>query len=352
MADALLSPSVSVVMSLASVGAIAYSVARVRNDDNAGLAYGAGPDGDNKIPVMGVMGAFVFAAQMINFTIPATGSSGHIGGGILLAAILGPYAALLTLAAVLIIQCLFFADGGLMALGCNTFNMGVFACFVAYPLIFNRIVKRTSGTKVIALASVVSVVVGLELGAFGVVAETLASGVTELPFAAFVTLMLPIHLAIGVVEGLITAAALCFVRQMRPELLEFGSAGSISGEGSLSFKKTLLALLTLAAVVGGGLSLHASAYPDGLEWSVEKIAGTAEIERSGGVYDASAGMREATAIMPDYDFKSSDGGEREDLVPGTSVAGIVGGVMTLLLACVIGAAISASKRLWSGNAKA
>ena len=79
---------------------------------------------------------------MINFTIPATGSSGHIGGGILLAAMLGPYAALLTIAAVLIIQCLFFADGGLMALGCNIFNMGVYACFLAYPLIFKPMVSK------------------------------------------------------------------------------------------------------------------------------------------------------------------------------------------------------------------
>ena len=84
---------------------------------------------------MGVMGAFVFAAQMINFTIPGTGSSGHIGGGILLCLILGQYPAFLSLCSVLIIQCLFFGDGGLLALGCNIFNMGVLPCFIAYPLI-------------------------------------------------------------------------------------------------------------------------------------------------------------------------------------------------------------------------
>ncbi len=72
---------------------------------------------------MGVMGAFVFAAQMINFAIPGTGSSGHIIGGILLAAVLGPWAAFLTLSSVLLLQCLLFADGGFMALGCNILNM-------------------------------------------------------------------------------------------------------------------------------------------------------------------------------------------------------------------------------------
>ena len=75
---------------------------------------------------MGVLGAFIFAAQMINFTIPATGSSGHLGGGLILTILLGPYAAFLTIASVLMVQALFFADGGLLALGCNIFNLGFF----------------------------------------------------------------------------------------------------------------------------------------------------------------------------------------------------------------------------------
>ena len=82
-----------------------------------------------KIPVMGVMGAFVFAAQMINFTIPGTGSSGHLCGGMMLTALLGPYAAFLTMIGVLLIQCLLFADGGLLALGCNIWNMAFYGAF-------------------------------------------------------------------------------------------------------------------------------------------------------------------------------------------------------------------------------
>ena len=94
-----------------------------------------------KLPMVATLTALVFALQMINFTIPMTGSSGHIIGGILLAALIGPYAAFLAMAAILIIQAVFFADGGLLALGCNIFNMGFLACFVAYPFLFKPLTE-------------------------------------------------------------------------------------------------------------------------------------------------------------------------------------------------------------------
>ena len=123
MADALISPAVGGTMWAASAGLIGYCSKKLKDDLD-----------DRKIPLMGVVGAFIFAAQMINFTIPGTGSSGHIGGGMILAILLGPHAAFLTMASVLFIQALFFADGGLLALGCNIFNLGFFPCFLAYPL--------------------------------------------------------------------------------------------------------------------------------------------------------------------------------------------------------------------------
>ncbi|HYE68582.1 MAG TPA: energy-coupling factor ABC transporter permease, partial [Anaerovoracaceae bacterium] len=194
MADALITPVVGGVLMAASAGAIGSSVKKVKEELD-----------DKKVPLMGVMGAFVFAGQMINFTIPATGSSGHIGGGILLAALLGPYAAFLVLSAVIIIQALFFADGGLLALGCNIINMGFFACFVAYPLLYKQIIKKTFTPKRITIGAILAVVAGLQLGAFSVVLETLISGVTELPFVSFLLLMQPIHLVIGLIEGIATA---------------------------------------------------------------------------------------------------------------------------------------------------
>src|SRR4030042_511376 len=106
MADALISPAVGTTMCVVSAGLIAYSCKKVKDTAD-----------DRKVPLMGVLGAFIFAAQMINFSIPATGSSGHLGGGMILSILLGPYAAFLVMASVLVVQALFFGDGGLLALG-------------------------------------------------------------------------------------------------------------------------------------------------------------------------------------------------------------------------------------------
>jgi cobalt/nickel transport system permease protein len=279
MSDALLSPAVGGVMTAVSAGAIGFAVKKIA---------GANFD-EKKIPMMGVMGAFVFAGQMINFTIPLTGSSGHIGGGILLAALLGPFPALLTLAAVLLIQCLFFADGGLLAYGCNVFNMGVCSCFFAYTLIFKPLVKSGLSAAKITLASVLAVVAGLQAGAFAVVLETLLSGVTELPFGAFVLLMQPIHLAIGVVEGLVTAAVLTYVYRARPEVLESSLRGEKIAK-SVSVRKILLTFGILAVIVSFVLSRFASEYPDGLEWSLINIVGNAETETAADAYSPTSGL--------------------------------------------------------------
>jgi cobalt/nickel transport system permease protein len=333
MADALLSPAVGGVMYAASAAAMGFSL--------RGIAKQPGAEGfdEKKIPVMGVMGAFVFAAQMINFTIPGTGSSGHIGGGVLLAALLGPGPALITLAAVLLIQCLFFADGGLLAYGCNVFNMGVCATLVAYTLIYKPIVGKGLDKKRITGASIAACIAGLQLGAFLVVLETLFSGVTELPFGAFLLLMQPIHLAIGLVEGLITAAVLCFVHSARSELLESVVSGTPLTPAA-SIKRVLAVFGVLTVLVAGGLSLFASAYPDGLEWSMERTAGTTELEREGPVYETAAGVVESTAFMPDYGFK----GDEEGSAAGTAAAGILGSAITVALAAGLGLLIRALRK--------
>ncbi|GMO33953.1 MAG: energy-coupling factor ABC transporter permease [Termitinemataceae bacterium] len=330
MADALLTPAVGGVMLAASAAAIGISLTKVRSQ---------GIVDEKKIPMMGIMGAFVFAGQMINFTIPGTGSSGHIGGGILLAAILGPAPALITLASVLLIQCLFFADGGLLAYGCNVFNMGVTSALFTYTFIYKPIVSRGLSKKSITAASILAVMGGLLLGSFFVVLETYISGVTELPFSTFCALMLPIHLAIGLVEGIVTAAVLCFVHSARPEILS-GTINSVNLEKSVPLKKVLIVFAVLTVLIAGGLSIFASAYPDGLEWSMEKTAGTTELEREGAVYNAAAYAVRATAIMPDYSFKD---GTDDDGQAGTALSGIVGSIITLIIASVLGFIIYISR---------
>ena len=330
MADSLLSPAVGTAMCAVSAAALAFSVAKVKKDDLC----------EKKVPVIGVMGAFVFTAQMINFTIPGTGSSGHIGGGILLAAMLGSYPALLSLSAVLIIQCLFFADGGLLALGANIFNLGVVPCLIVYPLFYKPFVRKGITAAGITIASITAVVVGLQLGAFGVVLETLFSGITKLPFTAFALLMQPIHLAIGIIEGIITAAVLCFVHKMRPEIME-SSFERTPIKKEVPVRNVLVALAVITLVTGGLLSLFVSSHPDGLEWSIEKIAGTTELETESLFLENAAAIQEKTAFLPDYDFPDAPP------VPsslGTILAGISGGVFTLILAGISVLIISLVKK--------
>ena len=170
MADALVAPAVAGTMYVCSAAAAAYSVKKVRLENDP-----------KKIPVMGVMGAFVFAAQMINFTIPGTGSSGHLCGGMLLTALLGPYAGFLTMIGVFLIQCLLIADGGILTLGCNIWNMAFYGCFLGALLIWRPMMKKGMSRGKIILASILGCVLTLQMGAFSVTVETLASGITALP---------------------------------------------------------------------------------------------------------------------------------------------------------------------------
>jgi len=359
MADALLSPEIGGGMYAASAALVAYSVTKFKKDD----------PGESRIPLMAVSGAMVFAAQMINFTIPGTGSSGHIGGGILLAALLGPFAGLLALAAVLVIQCFFFADGGLLALGCNIFNMAVIPCLFIYPLLFRRLLSPRPDARRIWIASVISVIIALQLGAFGVVVETTASGVTLLPFTAFALLMQPIHLAIGIVEGLVTAAILNFVYAARPQILTTAAFGNMNTAGTVLFmspgghkknrpccvlnrpryipdvatteakpskslKVVIIAIACIAVVTAVVLPLIASSNPDGLEWSIQKLTGSTELNTSYGLFTA---LQERLAFMPGYDFASGGG-------KGAPIAGIIGAALVFVVALAAGFIIHASKK--------
>ena len=342
MADALLSPAVAATMYVASGTVAGLSGRELKIED----------EDSKRLPVMAVTAALVFAGQMINYTIPGTGSSGHMCGGMLLSAILGPQAGFLSMIVILAIQCLFFGDGGLLALGANVWNMAFYGCFVGYYLIWKPIMhsnwfgnmeeKAAQRARIIA-ASVIGCIVTLQLGAFSVVAETSLSGITELPFGAFCALMQPIHLAIGLVEGLVTAAVLTFVFEARPELLRDVnlSSGNISGKRSV--KSVVVILAVAVCVVGGIFSLFASSNPDGLEWALfgNSDAGYSQNmgldEENYGITSSAAEkaaqIQESTAFLPDYAFADNDA------AAGTSVSGIVGSAMVAAAAigiCVLG----------------
>ncbi|MBE6048258.1 MAG: cobalamin biosynthesis protein CbiM [Clostridium sp.] len=318
MADALVSPQVAGTMYLCSSVAMGYSINKIKKVD----------EDYKKIPIMGVMGAFIFASQMINYTIPGTGSSGHLCGGMLLSAILGPLHGFLSMIGVLLIQCLLFADGGLLALGCNIWNMAFYGCFIGAGVIWRLIMKRGISKKKIVTASLLGCILTLQMGAFSVVLETSASQITELPFITFISLMQPIHLAIGLVEGLITSAVLCFIYETRTDILWIPNKDIKEEKRYLSLNKVVLIFLVLSIFIGGGLSLFASKYPDGLEWSIEQITDSIELE--GDMQETAEKIQNTTAVLPDYSLKNSDS------TIGTSISGIIGGIVVIVV-CVLGA---------------
>ena len=218
--------------------------------------------------------SFVFALQMINFSIPTTGSSGHIVGAVLLAALLGPYTGFLAICGILLVQALFFADGGLMALGCNIFNMGILACFAAYPLIYKPLADRKRPVTGAILASIAA----LQLGSIAVVIESFISGSTS-NFAMFASLMQSIHFAIGIIEGIFTAAVIV-----------------IANKTAIS-KKFSYCISGLALILAGFISQYASTKPDGLEWSLLNMSESFVEQTQGYFYNLSEIIQAKTAIL-------------------------------------------------------
>lgn len=313
MSDALLSAPVALAADALAVTLLAVAATKIRKDHNP-----------STVPLMGVAGAFVFAAQMVNFAIPGTGSSGHIIGGVLLAALLGPWAGFIALASVIIIQCLVFADGGLMALGCNLLNMGVMTTLLAYPLIYRPVAGLHPGGGRIMAASVLACLVGLEAGAILVWAETMLSGVTAMSSGQFLGLMAGIHLPIGICEGVATGLVLLFVRRSRPELLERTESDTERRRPA----RTIAWLAVATVAIACGLAFFASELPDGLEWSVER-AGMATTSVHGVIAQHAASIQHASAVMPDYD---------------QSYSGIAGAAIVLVLVWALSSALTRRKK--------
>lgn len=332
MADALISPAVGTTLIAASTVIGAWSVHRLREENN-----------NERIPLMGVMGAFVFTAQMINFSIPGTGSSGHLGGGLLLAAILGPHAAFLTITSILMVQAFLFGDGGLLALGCNIFNLGFFPCFIAWPFLFKPLMGDGTSRKKTFAGALLGAVIGLQAGAFSVVLETVVSGRTELPFSTFVLLMQPIHLAIGIVEGLVTAAVVLFLLEHRPDSLQ-----GITPQGTFApslRKRAAVSMIALSLITGLCLSSFASSDPDGLEWSMFHTSGQEALAVQGPFYSAASALQSITALLPDYNFKTVASAPTSIPVDsGTAFSGFIGGSLTLALLTVVGLLLTRKRK--------
>lgn len=292
MADALVSPAVAAGAAVVSVAALIVAANKVKKSDST-----------NIVPLMGVIGAFIFAAQMINFSIPGTGSSGHIVGGVLAAALLGPWAGLITVASVLVVQCLVFADGGLMAIGCNILNMGICTTFIGYALVYRWIAGRSLTPWRIFLGSILGCIVGLEAGAVLVTAETEMSGITALSWNQFFALMTSIHFAIGAGEGIATGFLLYFVAKTRPSLLLSEAPAQSQAKETRSMRSVMIVFGALAIIFGITFTWIASSHPDGLEWSIERLTGSTDIinDTAAATRTAFANVQGVTSVLPDYD---------------------------------------------------
>jgi cobalt/nickel transport system permease protein len=256
--------------------------------------------GERQIPLMGVLAAFIFAAQMLNFPV-AGGTSGHLIGGALAAILLGPWAAMLVMTAVVGLQALLFQDGGLLVLGANILNMAVIAPVVGFA-VYSAIKRLLKDERIGALAG------GFVAGWLSVVLSSAAtalqlalSGTSDLGIA--LPAMVGVHLLIGIGEGLITAGALAFVMTTRPDLVKMTS----SSASARTAWWVVGLLIALALVL---LAPLASGSPDGLE----RVA-----EDQGFIDTAEDPPYE---IIADYLFP---GVENQDAA--TILAGIVGTVL-------------------------
>jgi len=202
--DGFLSAPVATIGYVAAGATLAYAVAKTKKEL-----------GEKEVPLLGVSAAFIFAAQMMNFPV-AGGTSGHFVGGFMAALLLGPWAGLMAISVVLILQCLLFADGGLTALGANILNMAIIDGLLPYA-IYASVAPRlkTSGARFAAIAA---------LGWFGTVAASIACAMElgisgTAPLGPALAAMAGVHALIGVGEGLITAAVVAAVFGVRKDLV-------------------------------------------------------------------------------------------------------------------------------------
>ncbi len=208
---------------------------------------------DRQIPLMGIMAAFIFAAQMINFPV-AGGTSGHLLGGALAAIVLGPWSGILVMTSVIALQGLLFQDGGLVVMGANIFNMGILTVMIGYGLYATVAGQQRKGVQV----AVIGVASWLSVMASALVAsiQIWLSGTS--PARIVFPAMLTVHALIGVGEALITVAAFSFIRQVRPDIIEKKQAAVQNNIGWILTG----GIMSLGVVL---LSPLASADPDGLE---------------------------------------------------------------------------------------
>lgn len=274
----------------------------------AGLKQAGRRLADRHVPLAGLAGAFIFAAQMINFPV-GVGTSGHLIGGGLAAVLLGPWLATVVLSVVLGVQALIFADGGVSALGLNIINMAILAPWSAWLLfkLMRAFLPRTQ--RVVAISAGIAAALSVVVASLGFVAEYAIGGTGGAPVTTVLIAMGGVHVLIGIGEGLITAAIVAAVLAARPDIVA-GADDLLDSSPPASRKigRFVAAGLGVALLVAAFLSPFASSSPDGLE-RVAADQGFAETALPGVIGEHSP--------FAGYEFGSEGG-------LATAAAGVVG----------------------------
>ncbi|MGW0824098.1 energy-coupling factor ABC transporter permease [Streptomyces sp. NPDC002845] len=271
--DGFINAPVSVVAGVVAAGAVAVSLRGARRELDERAA-----------PLAGLVAAFIFAVQMLNFPV-AAGTSGHLLGGALAAILVGPYTGVLCVSVVLLMQGILFADGGLTALGVNITCMAIVTTVVAYA-VFRGLVKLLPRTRrSVTVASFAAALLSVPAAALAFTLIYAIGGTTDVSIGKVATAMVGVHVLIGIGEATITALTVGAVIAVRPDLV-YGARGlrqrlklRVNGElvdtptpepeavpvAARSRRKVWIAGLAASLVLAGFVSFYASADPDGLE---------------------------------------------------------------------------------------
>ncbi|MEU3750719.1 MULTISPECIES: energy-coupling factor ABC transporter permease [Streptomyces] len=320
--DGFINAPVSAVAGVAAAGAVAVSLRGARRELDERTA-----------PLAGLVAAFIFAVQMLNFPV-ATGTSGHLLGGALAAILVGPWTGVLCVAVVLLMQGILFADGGLTALGVNITVMGVVTVVVAYALFRGLVLVLPRTRRSVTAASFVAALVSVPASAAAFTLLYAIGGTTDVPISKVMTAMVGVHFLIGIGEGVITMLTVGAVIAVRPDLI-FGARGltaplklRVGGElvdaatpaatpaaaPAGSPKKLWIGGVVTALVLAGFVSFYASASPDGLE----KVAADKGFDAKAEEHAA------ADSPLADYGIKDVDNARLSG-----GLAGVIGVGVTL-----------------------
>jgi cobalt/nickel transport system permease protein len=300
--DGLLDPKVAALTSLIGAAGLAYGIRSVERKHK-----------ERATSLMGMMAAFIFAAQMVNFPV-GPGVSGHLLGGVLASVMVGPWAGAIVIAAVLIVQCFLFGDGGLTALGANFVNMGLIGSVAGYS-IYTTVRRFIGGRNGVLAGAMIAAWFTVLLAAGACTLELAASGHAG-SFLRILTWMVLVHAVIGVGEALITGLVVRYILLTRPELFDEGeSTISEPADGtavaSRPWLSTIVGGLAVALAVAVFLSPWAWDAPDGLEFVSEKLELAA----------AETPASPFPVLIPDYELHLPS---IEHAKVATALAGLVG----------------------------